>query len=74
MMSDLKTFGGYLEVTRLKVKTCLEGHLNAQKLILQEIDEFAADRIIDALITFSVRGKMFRAAALGLGFETAGHG
>lgn len=73
MMSDLKTFGGYLEGTRLKVKTCLEGHLNAQKLILQEIDEFAADRIIDALITFSVRGKMFRAAALGLGFETAGH-
>lgn len=73
-MSDLNTFDGYLENTRLTVKNCLENHLNAQKLILEEIDEFTANRIINALIAFSVRGKMFRAAALGLAFETVGHG
>ena len=67
----MRAFQEYLEDTRSKVTECLEAHLKAQKLILEEIDQHTTDSIIDTLISFSTRGKMFRAALLGLGFETA---
>ena len=69
--SDLGAFQEYLQDTRSTVTGSLEAHLIAQKPILEEIDQQVTDLIIDALVSFSIRGKMFRAALLGLGFETA---
>ena len=68
-MSDVEVFRKYLEKTRLEIKLCLETHLTSQKPILAEIDDRVSNSLLDALISFSGRGKMFRAAVLGLGFR-----
>jgi len=69
--ADEVTFRQYLKDIQSETKACLEAHLNAQKSTLGDIDQDTSDLLIDALISFCTRGKMFRAAVFGLGFKMA---
>jgi geranylgeranyl diphosphate synthase type I len=69
MTIDESVFGQYLNDTRSETKACLEAYLHEQRSILGDMDQHTADLLIDSLISFCTRGKMFRAAVFGLGFK-----